>query len=334
MKYFTLSGATARMHSLSFVPLGTGPLQVCIGGEVTPAAREIATRVRAALAMMNVRPRARVDLEQPGNDERIVGADLAIALAFALPAGAPDRDAAAIGELTLGGEVRTTRGVVPAAIEARKAGAMLYCAGSRMPHAQFAGCLATPIQAFTPEGITQGPLLLGPPNPPTVREPFDPLPEHLAPVFNRVREAFEKGRNVLLVCPPPVSGATLVARHATSLIPDLTPEQRLDVVSVQSAAGFELRVAIPFRAPHHTVGVAGMRGGPIGYCGEVDLARHGVLLLDEVDEFSRGAIKAALAAPDVRIVAVTRRAKPHAAVAEKLRGFEIVDMSESIEAEA
>jgi hypothetical protein len=66
----------------------------------------------------------------------------------------------------------------------------------------------------------------------------------------------------------------------------------------------------------------------------VDLARHGVLLLDEVDEFSRGAIEAALAAPDVRIVAVTRRAKPHAAVAEKLRGFEIVDMSESIEAEA
>jgi hypothetical protein len=48
----------------------------------------------------------------------------------------------------------------------------------------------------------------------------------------------------------------------------------------------------------------------------------------------RKQIEAALAAPDVRIVAVTRRAKPHAAVAEKLRGFEIVDMSESIEAEA
>lgn len=327
MNYFTLSGATARMHPLKFTPLGTGTLQVCIGGEATPAAREIATRVRAALAVMNIRPRTRVDLEQPGNDERIVGADLAIALAIALPAGAPDRDAAAIGELALGGEVRTTRGVVPAAIEARKAGAMLYCAGSQMPHAQFAGCLATPIQAFTPEGITQGPLLLGPPNPPTVREPFDPLPEHLAPVFNRVREAFEKGRNVLLVCPPPVSGATLVARRAIDLIPDLTPEQRLDVVSVQSAASLEPRVAIPFRAPHHTVSVAGMRG-VAGYCGEVKLARHGVLLLDEVDEFSRGAIEAALADPDVRIIAVTRRAKTHAAVAEKLRGFEIVDMSE------
>lgn len=308
MHYVTLNKAQARLHKVEITPSPDPRLRVLIGedSEPSPIAREIAVRVRASLDHAGVNPVGTVRLRAQGRDDRIVGADLAIALAF-LP-GVPE-DGAAIGELTLGGEVRSTRGVLPAMLEARKCGVQLYVPASQMGDAQIAGGgVAVPIGALLPGGqVRQGPYTLrGDGSVRIVRPERDPLPEHLAPAFERIRAAFAEGRDVLIVGKPG-SGKTLLARRAADLV-DLTEDQIRAHLATLSATGFlgdgNGDVLVPFRAPHHTVSYGGMAGVGMGRVGEVDLAEHGVLFLDEIDQFQATCVEAALRA-NCRIVATS-----------------------------
>lgn len=104
------------------------------------------------------------------------------------------------------------------------------------------------------------------------------------------------GHNVLMVGSPG-AGKTMLARRFATIMPSLSREETLEVTQLHSVAGLlatgELVGGRPFRAPHHSASVAGLLGGGSGFLrpGEVSLAHHGVLFLDELTEFRRDAIE-------------------------------------------
>jgi magnesium chelatase family protein len=276
------------------------------------AVRESEARIRAALRNcgFSFKWDRRITVNLAPASLRKCGSafDLATALGLLAADGAlPQprlREALLVGELALDGSVRPVSGVLPMLLLARRQG----LAVALVPRASLTEAALVPGLAVHPvASLVEAATLLTAEELPPAPAPPSPAgacttsPPDLADVRGQLlaRRALEiaaaGGHNLLLIGPPG-SGKTMLASRLPGLLPPLSADEATEVAAIHSAAGLGWPAPFgrrPFRAPHHSASqVALVGGGPVPRPGEVSLAHHGVLFLDELPEFHRAALEA------------------------------------------
>ena len=268
------------------------------------AVRESKDRVRAALINSGFKwPESRITISLAPAELPKEGGGLDLPIALGILAASKQiptvtlENCEFLGELSLNGELRPVRGVLPAAIQSREHGRTLiiprdnaaeaglvrdgdtYCGGSLLA---IAGWLCGREQLTRCKTLSAGQTRLQP----------DLADVIGLPGPKRALEIAAAGSHHLLFAGPPGTGKTLLASRLPGILPPMTEQEALESAAVTSVSrtGFDLSHwgIRPFRAPHHSCTAAALAGGGSRpKPGEISLAHNGVLFLDELPEFGR-----------------------------------------------